>query len=67
MKQFKEILTVFFLFITGNILLVPVGMFLVSKWEGVIQSDYYYDFLFGMLWLLINGYYISINYLGTLN
>lgn len=67
MKQFKEILPVFFLFITGNIFLVPVGMFLVSKWEGVIQSDYYYDFLFGMLWLLINGYYISINYLGTLN
>lgn len=58
MKHFKELLPLIFLFIVGNILLVPIGMFLVSKWEGVIQSDYYYDSLFGLLWLLITAYYI---------
>ncbi|HRK28716.1 MAG TPA: P-loop NTPase fold protein [Chitinophagales bacterium] len=58
MKKFKEFLLISFLFIVGNIFLVPIGTWLVSKWEGCIETNSYYDVLFGMLWLLTVVYYI---------
>lgn len=57
MKISKELIIVVFLFVLGNILLVPAGIFLVSLWAEYIKPSYYYDFLFLSLYLVTLFYY----------